>query len=128
MSLNSEHDILQWHNVAIMKRDGSFGIQHSSAVDRATHELVYRRGRPYYWREIDPAMQWGDHMGVMFDRLFPYGLLIRPVPGAIISWNDVPMDKMRDLSGRYGLILARGFGAVEKDEYRVKAREMGTIL
>ena len=73
-------------------------------------------------------MQWGDHMGVMFDRLFPYGLLIRPVPGAIISWNDVPMDKMRDLSSRYSLILPRGFGAVEKDKYRVKARDMGTIL
>ena len=38
------------------------------------------------------------------------------------------MNKMRDLSSRYGLILPRGFGAVEKDKYRVKARDMGTIL
>ena len=73
-------------------------------------------------------MQWGDHMGVMFDRLFPYGLLIRPVPGATISWNDVPMEKMRDLAARYSLVLARGFSPVEKDEFRVKSREMGNVL
>jgi hypothetical protein len=79
-------------------------------------------------RETDPAMQWGDHMRVEFDRLFPYGLLIRPVPGAVISWNDVPMEKMRDLASRYPLVLARGFVPVDKDEYRAKAREMGTIL
>ena len=87
-----------------MKRDGTIDIQHSITVDRATHELVYRRGHPYYWREIDPAMQWGDHMGVMFDRLFPHGLLIRPVPGAVISWNDVPTEKLRDLASRYSLV------------------------
>lgn len=111
-----------------MKRDGTIGIQNNVTVDRTTHELVTRHGRAYYWREIDPAMQWGDHLGVMFDRIFPYGLLIRPVPGAIISWSDVPMDKVRDLASRYAFILARGFTPLEKEEYRATARGLGTVL
>lgn len=111
-----------------MKRDGTVGIQHNHTVDRSTHEIVRRHGRPYYWREIDAAMRWGDHLGVMFDRIFPFGLLIRPVPGAVISWSDVPMGKMRDLASRYALILVRGFTPVEKDEFRVAARSLGTIL
>lgn len=111
-----------------MSRDGSLHIQHQHTVDPTSHELVYRHGRPYFWREIDPAMQWGDHMGVMFDPLFPYGLLIRPVPGAIISWSEVPMEKMRDLASRYSFIVARGFSSVEKEEYRDSARKMGSIV
>jgi len=119
---------IQWHNAPIMKRDGTVDIQHSITVGRAIHELVYRRGRPYYWREIDPAMQWGDHMGVVFDRLFPHGLLIHPAPGAVISWSDVPTEKMRDLASRYSLVVVRGCGPVDNEEYSRKASEMGTIM
>jgi len=111
-----------------MKRDGTVDIQHSIAVDRAAHELVYRRGRPYYSREIDPAMQWGDHMEVLFDRLFPHGLLIHPAPGAVISWSDVPTEKMRDLASRYSLVAVRGCGPVDHEEYSRKASEMGTVM
>jgi hypothetical protein len=111
-----------------MKRDGTVDIQPSIAVDRAMHELVYRCGRPYYWREIDPAMRWDDHMGVLFDRLFPQGLLIHPAPGAVISWSDLPTDKMRDLASRYSLVFVRGCGPVGEEEYGQKASEMGTIM
>jgi len=115
-----------------MKRDDTIDIQHAMTVDPSTHELVHRRGHPYYWREIDPAMQWGDRMGVLFDRLLPNGLQIRPVPPGVISWNDVPTEKLRDLASRYSLVVVRGCGSVDDDdddeEYRLKAGEMGTIM
>lgn len=72
-------------------------------------------------------MDWGD-LSVTFDPMFPYGLVIKPTPGAQISWSQLPMDKMRALAARYSYILARGFGAVEKPEYRKKANEMGTVM
>jgi hypothetical protein len=72
-------------------------------------------------------MQWGNGMEVTFDRMLPFGLLIRPAPGTTISWGDVPMDKIRTLVSRYSLVLARGFGPLEEEEYCQKAREMGTI-
>lgn len=96
-------------------------------MDSETHELVERNGRPYYWRAKNPDMDWGD-LSVTFDPMFPYGLVIKPTPGAQISWSELPMDKMRGLASRYSYILARGFGAVEKPEYRNKANEMGTVM
>jgi hypothetical protein len=130
--VSSSHSLIrvrtsQWQNVAVIKLDGSIAVQHNHTVDESTHELVYRYGRPYFWRETDPAMRWGDAMDVTFDHMFPFGLLIRPAPGTTISWSDVPMDKMRALASRYSLILARGFEPVEKHEYRRQANEMGTV-
>jgi hypothetical protein len=117
----------QWQNVAVIKLDGSIAVQHNETVDESTHELVHRYGRPYFWREIEPAMRWGDAVEVTFDHMFPFGLLVRPAPRTTISWSDVPMDKMRVLASRYSLVLARGFDPVEKNEYRWKANVMGTM-
>ncbi|KAF8322303.1 hypothetical protein DL93DRAFT_2223886 [Clavulina sp. PMI_390] len=123
---NVELSCTPWHNTAIMARNGSLMIQHNSTVDRTTHELVARYGRPYYWREIDPAMNWGG--SVTFEPLFPFGLLVRPTNGTKVSWSDVPMEKMRDLASRWSLILARGFLPSDKDEYRAAASQLGTIM
>ena len=118
--------ISQWHHAVVIKRDGSITVQHTQTVDKNTHKLVHRYGRPYFWREKDPAMHW-DGLDVAFEPILPFGLIVRPAPGTRISWSDVPMDKMRSLAGKYALILARGFGPVDKDEFSRKAGEMGTI-
>ena len=117
----------QWHHAAVIKLDGSIAVQHNQTVDKKTHELVYQHGRPYFWREKDSAMQWGNEMEITFERMHPFGLLIQAASGTTTSWSDVPMDKRRILAGKYSLIVARGFGPVEKDEYRRKTTEMGPI-
>ncbi|KAF8320660.1 hypothetical protein DL93DRAFT_2224393 [Clavulina sp. PMI_390] len=124
---NVELACTPWHNTAVMKKDGSFMIQHHATVDRATHMLVKRNGLPYYWRESDPAMDWGD-IKVTFEPLFPYGLIIRPQEGLNLSWAQIPMEKLRDLARRWSLILARGFSPVNKDEYRSSASRFGPIM
>lgn len=110
-----------------MKHDGSVAIQHTSTVDPKTHELVYRYGRPYFWRESDAAMQWGENLPVIFETLHPFGLLVRPVEPNSISWEDVPMEKVRSLATRYSLIIFRGFRGVSKELYSQKARQMGEV-
>lgn len=104
----SSHSLIyvdsQWHNAVVIRLDGSISVQHNQTIDENTHKLVYRYGRPYFWREIDPAMQWSNGIEVTSGRMFPF-----------------------DLAGRCFPILARGFGAVEKDEYHRKTNEMGTI-
>ena len=78
-------------------------------------------------------MPWGkiNDMEVTFEHILPFGLLIQPATasgasdGAMISWSDVPMGKIRALASKYSLILARGFEPVDEDEYRRKASELG---
>jgi len=123
LSLLSLIYISQWHNAAVIRLDGSIAIQHSETVDKSTHELVYRYGRPYFWREVDPAMPCGSNDG-MEEVTFEHGLLVQPATttsmATAISWGDVPMDETRAPASRHASILARGLGRIEKDG-------MGTI-
>ncbi|KAF8310285.1 hypothetical protein DL93DRAFT_2157882 [Clavulina sp. PMI_390] len=124
-----------WHNVVVLKRDGSLVIEHNEDVDIASHELIYRYGRPYYYREIDPAMQgWGTTAGgsPSFEPLHPFGVLVRaPVASGDgakpMSWADLPMEKVRELAKGYSLVIFRGFGGVGKDTYVTKAKQMGEV-
>lgn len=72
-------------------------------------------------------MQWDTELAVSFETLHPFGLLVRPSDNHVISWKDVPMDKVRSLATRYSLVIFRGFGNVGKDLYAEKAREMGSV-
>lgn len=71
-------------------------------------------------------MQWGD-LRATFEPLHPFGLLVRPAEPNSISWEDVPMEKVRSLATRYSLIIFRGFQGVSKDAYSQKARQMGEV-
>ncbi|PYH98634.1 hypothetical protein BO71DRAFT_395009 [Aspergillus ellipticus CBS 707.79] len=51
-----------WHSCLAVGLDGNYRCVHSKDVDQ-THELVYRDGRPYFYREKLPLYNWG--MGVL---------------------------------------------------------------
>ncbi|KAF8305232.1 hypothetical protein DL93DRAFT_2089639 [Clavulina sp. PMI_390] len=122
-----------WHNVVVLRRDGSLAVEHNQDVDLTTHELIYRYDRPYYYREVDPAMQdWEDYIGgtPSFEPLHPFGLLVRAPSsedGSKPSWANVPMDKVRELVKGQSLVIFRGFGGVNKEKYVAKANEMGKV-
>lgn len=122
-----------WHNTIVANIDGSISVQHRYSVDPRSHELVHRYGRPYFYRELDPAMKWDQDLekgkSVEFEGLSPFGLLIRPSAcSAAVSWMDVPMEKLRSLATRYSLVILRGFGGASQPEYVEKARQMGEVL
>jgi len=48
-----------WHSTIALALDGSFITGYAEDFV-ATHELVYRAGRPYYFREKSDFFDWGD--------------------------------------------------------------------
>jgi len=41
-----------WHNVLLLKKDGSFELRHRSKVDETKFQLIYERERPSYFVEL----------------------------------------------------------------------------
>ncbi|KAF8323622.1 Pyoverdine/dityrosine biosynthesis protein-domain-containing protein [Cantharellus anzutake] len=117
-----------WHNVVVENADGSITIAHRHTVDTSKCALIYRHGRPYHFREIDDDMDWGNS-NISFEKLHPFGMKViaTEVDGKKWRWKDVPMAKVRRLTGKHSLLIFKGFEGVDKTDYTVKAREMGEI-
>ncbi|KAF8886930.1 Pyoverdine/dityrosine biosynthesis protein-domain-containing protein [Infundibulicybe gibba] len=119
-----------WHNTVIEREDGSLSIGHFSSFDPSTYEIVHRNGRPYYLREHSSARDLGPEINphVTFTRNFPFGLILTADPGSNLSFNDLPMRKIRILTNRYSFVLLRGFGAANREEFTQKTDEFGEIV
>ncbi|GIJ85267.1 hypothetical protein Asppvi_004123 [Aspergillus pseudoviridinutans] len=122
-----------WHSSIAVGADGTFRTVHAEDV-RETHELVYKSGQPYYFREKSKLFDWvEDGLRVKFEHLYPCGLVIRPSdiddsrpPPSI---RDLPMHKVRQLSTGLSPVILRGFReTLEEELYVQKASELGTIL
>ncbi|KAF4208138.1 hypothetical protein CNMCM8927_001157 [Aspergillus lentulus] len=122
-----------WHSSIAVGADGTFRTVHAEDV-RETHELVYKNGQPYYFREKSKLFNWvEDGLRVKFEHLYPCGLVIRPSdvddsrpPPSI---RDLPMHKVRQLSNGLSPVVLRGFReTLEEELYVQKASELGTIL
>lgn len=94
-----------------------------------THELVYRKGKPWFFREKSELYDW-EGVDVEFEPLYPFGLMITPAPGtATPSLADVDMLKLRQLAEFNSPVVIRGFRDTKSREIFVgKASEMGTIM
>ncbi|KAH1532952.1 hypothetical protein KXV78_003955 [Aspergillus fumigatus] len=122
-----------WHSSIAVDADGTLRAVHAEDV-RETHELVYKNGQPYYFREKSKLFDWvEDGLRVKFEPLYPCGLIIRP--GDIDdsrpppSISHLPMHKVRQLSTGLSPVVLRGFRETLKEElYVQKASELGTIL
>ncbi|KAL0783397.1 hypothetical protein CaCOL14_001303 [Colletotrichum acutatum] len=92
------------------------------------YELVYEDGRPSYFREKSELMQWKSD--VVFEPMYPCGLLIRPAPGSKkLSIHDVEAQKVRALSEVNSPVVMRGFTKTKDRELFVKkSEEFGTPL
>lgn len=116
-----------WHSCIAVGIDGSFQTVYPADV-RETHELIYRDGRPYYFREKNELYDWAP-LEVYFEHLYPQGLIVRPKPGsAQPSLRDVDMKKVRGLSQVQSPVVLRGFAdTCDRDLYSSKAYEAGEV-
>ncbi|RHZ57242.1 isocyanide synthase xanB [Aspergillus thermomutatus] len=122
-----------WHSSIAVGADGTYRTVHAEDV-RETHDLVYKNGQPYYFREKSKLFDWvEDGLRVKFEHLYPCGLIIqpsdiddsRPPP----SIRDLPMHKVRQISNVLSPVVLRGFReTLEEELYVQKASELGTIL
>ncbi|KIK57024.1 hypothetical protein GYMLUDRAFT_247295 [Collybiopsis luxurians FD-317 M1] len=119
-----------WHNVIHEAADGSLQIGHLHSFDKNEYEVVLKQGRPYYIREKSTAYSFGPQLDALisFTRNFPYGLTISCPATAGLSFNDLPMDKLRKLTAMHSCLLLRGFSQVDRDDMIKKTEELGPIL
>jgi hypothetical protein len=122
-----------WHSSLAIGIDGSYRTVHANDV-RETHEIIYKHGQPYYFREKSDLFDWSSAgLIVKFEHLYPTGIIIRPgdvddarPPPSITT---IPMKKVRDLSNNFSPIVLRGFAETTDEQlYEEKANELGTIL
>ncbi|KAJ5494898.1 Isocyanide synthase xanB [Penicillium diatomitis] len=122
-----------WHASVAIGLDGSYQTAHAEDV-RQTHELVYKDGRPYLYREKSDLFDWReDGLSVEFEHLYPCGVIIRPTGAADLherpSICGVPMHKVRRISNTMSPVVLRGFAdTLDEDLYVKAASELGTIL
>ncbi|KAJ5919634.1 hypothetical protein N7454_009469 [Penicillium verhagenii] len=122
-----------WHASVAVALDGSFRTVHAEDV-RDTHDLIYKNGKPYYFRERSELFDWSSNgIAVKFEHQYPCGLIIRPADidnvKAPPSISDIPMEKVRKLSNGMSPVILRGFAETLVEDLYVKAGEdLGKVL
>ncbi|KAJ5461965.1 Isocyanide synthase xanB [Penicillium daleae] len=122
-----------WHASVAIGLDGSYRTVHAEDV-RETHDLIYKNGQPYFFREKSEVFDWSkDGLSVKFEHLYPCGVIIRPAdidnlnPRPSIS--AIPMHKVRKISNTMSPVILRGFTETLNEDLYIKAgSELGTIL
>ncbi|KAJ5548943.1 hypothetical protein N7513_006177 [Penicillium frequentans] len=120
-----------WHSCVAVDLNGVYRPVHTEDV-RHTHDLIYKDGQPYYFRERSELFDWSkDGLLARFEHLYPCGLLICPLDDTKPppSIRAIPMRKVRTLSHSFSPIVLRGFESIVEEEPFVElAKELGTIL
>jgi alpha-ketoglutarate-dependent taurine dioxygenase len=90
--------------------------------------ITNHEGRPWLLREKSDLFNWSG-MELDFEPLYPCGMLVRPKDRqASYKFEDVNMKNVRRLALSTAPLLLRGFPMEpEKEVFRTKARELGTI-
>ncbi|CAG8107369.1 unnamed protein product [Penicillium olsonii] len=122
-----------WHSAVAVGLDGSYRTVHAEDV-RETHDVVYKNGQPYYFREKSSLFDWSENgLLVKFEHLYPSGLVVRPADIDNVnpppSIKAIPMQKVRQLSNNMSPIILRGFAeTLVEEHYLEKASELGSVL
>ncbi|KAI9372304.1 Clavaminate synthase-like protein [Aspergillus egyptiacus] len=122
-----------WHSCVVVGLDGSYRTTHVDQV-RDTHELVYKAGRPYCYRERSELWDWtSDGLTVQFEHLYPCGLIIRPSATddhpMQPSIQHIPMRKLRELAHTFSPIICRGFARTDSEDAFIEtAKKLGPVL
>ncbi|GAW20486.1 hypothetical protein ANO14919_099920 [Xylariales sp. No.14919] len=120
--------LMPWRSVVAVDSDGSYRTVYPDQI-RDTHELIYKDGQPYFFREKSELFDWNDSgLQVTFEHLYPGGIIIRPAHRPT-SMRLIPMQKARHLSNNFSPIILRGFQETLDGEVWVKkGHELGEIL
>jgi pyoverdine/dityrosine biosynthesis protein Dit1/alpha-ketoglutarate-dependent taurine dioxygenase len=119
-----------WHSATAVDLNGTYRAVLPEQV-KDTHDLIYRNGRPYLYREKADMFRWP--FPVKIEHQYPCGVIITPSDvhhtSPPPSIRELPMQKVRALANNFSPVVLRGFGqTVEEDLYVQKAHEFGKIL
>ena len=119
-----------WHSVVAVDVDGTYRTVLPEDV-RDTHDIVYRQGRPYYYRERAEMFRWPFPVEIEFQ--YPTGVIISPTnindTAAPPSIREIPIRKARELALNFSPVVLRGFrDTTDEEQWISKAHEIGTIL
>ncbi|KAK1959861.1 pyoverdine/dityrosine biosynthesis protein [Colletotrichum sublineola] len=98
-----------WHCVVAVDVYGAFRTGHA-ATWKNTHDLVYKDGRPYYFRERSPLYNWDAK--VEFEHCYNGGLVVHNAGGAEQtkeSLSAADKEKAVSLALLQGKIVLQGF-------------------
>ncbi|KAJ5688866.1 Pyoverdine biosynthesis [Penicillium macrosclerotiorum] len=122
-----------WHASVAIGLDGSYRTVHAEDV-RDTHDLIYKNGQPYFFREKSEIFDWAENgLAVKFEHLYPCGVIIRPADIDHVnpppSISAIPMHKVRKISNIMSPVVLRGFTETLKEDLYVEAgSQLGAIL
>ncbi len=116
-----------WHASIVVGVDGSFRTVHAGDV-RETHDLVYKDGRAYHFREKSPLYDFGE-IKVTFEHLYPCGLVIRPINNIETrpSFRVLDMEKLRKLAEVQSPVILRGFAEPSERELFITSGELQEV-
>lgn len=92
-----------WHSCIAVGTNGSLRTCHSQEVS-STHRLVYRQGRPYYYREKSELWDWDEEL-VHVEPLYPRGLLVTPLKNSAegrVMLNERYVERLQELERSFG--------------------------
>lgn len=75
-TLNGNFQKSPWHSCIAVGLDGGYRCVHVEDV-RDSHDLIYRHGRPYFYRERSPLFEWRAGQ-VEFEPSYLRNTLVRP--------------------------------------------------
>ncbi|KAI1260985.1 Pyoverdine/dityrosine biosynthesis protein-domain-containing protein [Xylariaceae sp. FL1019] len=118
-----------WHGAVVRGADGSVSMAYALSVPALTHEIVYKDGRPSYFRERSNVFSWPG-MDLTFEYLYPCGIMIKPTnPASGYTLASVDMQKVRTLAETCSPIVLRGFANTkDRRTYIAKAHDLGEIF
>ena len=102
-----------WHCCIAVGVNGSYSTVHSRDV-RDTHNLIYRNGRPYFYRERSDLYDWAEDASVEIEHLYPSGVRVHPksdAPGLRLL-SEANLEKLRKLAGMQSAVILQGFANI----------------
>ncbi|KAG9195582.1 hypothetical protein G6011_00703 [Alternaria panax] len=110
MPLIPQHDsfsMTPWHCAVAVDVHGKFRTSHAATL-REDHDLVFKNGRPYCFRERSPLYLWDAK--VEFSHLYGGGLIVQNVGGQTkMSLSDNDQEKLATLTRLQGNVVLQGF-------------------
>ncbi|KAF2087669.1 putative pyoverdine/dityrosine biosynthesis protein [Saccharata proteae CBS 121410] len=120
--------ITPWHSVMTCHLDGSMVAMPRSKAEELKLEPVTRDGQLWCYRERTPLYEWQDPAAATIEHLYPCGLIITAQKEGT-AFDDVDMQRVRELAARNSPVILRGFaGSTNRDKFMAKGREMGQIM
>lgn len=113
----------------MQKANGSLVVDQLHTFNSSKYEIVHRNGRPYYIREPTEDLDLGDKINphITITPHVPFGLVIKADPTAGLSFNDLPMQKVRALGITHSLVLLQGFASINEEDFVSKSKTMGEV-